>query len=78
MAAAGAFLGIVLTLIYTVRLVQEILFGKENKPLILSDLSMREGGVLAVLAIVDVYLGVHPGPVLELIKAPIALLTGVR
>ena len=77
-AAAGAFLGIVLTLIYTVRLVQEILFGKENRPLTLSDLSLREGGVLAVLALVAVYLGVHPGPVLELIKAPIALLTALR
>jgi len=77
-AAAGAFLGIVLTLIYTVRLVQGVLFGKENKPLSLRDLSLREGGLLAVLAVVDVYLGVHPGPVLELVKAPIALLTGVR
>jgi NADH-quinone oxidoreductase subunit M len=78
LAAAGAFLGIVLTLVYTVRLVQEVMFGKENKPLTLSDLSIREGGVLAVLAVVDVYLGVHPGPLLELIKAPIALLTGYK
>ena len=77
-AAAGAFLGIVLTLVYTVRLVQDVLFGKENKPLTLSDLSLREGGVLAVLAVAVIYLGVHPGPVLELIKAPIALLTGSR
>ena len=77
-AAVGAFPGIVLTLIYTVRLVQEILFGKENQPISLSDLSLREGGVLAVLGIAAVYLGVHPGPVLELIQAPIALLTGGR
>ena len=77
-ATAGAFLGIVLTLVYTVRLVQEILFGKEHKPLNLSDLSLREGGILAVLAVIAVYLGVHPGPLLELIKAPIALLTGVK
>jgi NADH-quinone oxidoreductase subunit M len=77
-AATGAFLGIVLTLVYTVRLVQEVLFGKENKPLTLSDVSLREGGVLAMLAIVDVYLGVHPGPLLELINLPIGLLTGIR
>ena len=76
LAATGAFLGIVLTLIYTVRLVQEVLFGKENKPLKLADLSLREGGILAVLAIIDVYLGVHPGPLLELMRLPIALLTG--
>ena len=74
-AAAGASLGIVLTLVYTVRLVQEILFGKENKPLELGDLTLREGAVLAILAVVDVYLGVHPGPVLDLLKVPIALLT---
>jgi len=74
-AAGGAFLGIVLTLIYTVRLVQEILFGKENKPLVLPDVTLREGAVLATLAVVDVYLGVHPGPVLDLLKVPIALLT---
>jgi len=74
-AAGGAFLGIVLTLVYTVRLVQEILFGKENKPLSLSDLTLREGAILAILAVVAVYLGVHPDPVLDLIKAPIALLT---
>ncbi|OGU12748.1 MAG: NADH dehydrogenase [Geobacteraceae bacterium GWC2_58_44] len=77
-AASGAFLGIVLTLIYTVRLVQEVLFGKENSPLSLKDLSAREGGVLAVLALAAIYLGVHPGPLLELMKAPIALLTGIR
>ncbi|GFO54087.1 NADH dehydrogenase subunit M [Geomonas sp. Red276] len=77
-AAAGAFLGVVLTLIYTVRLVQEILFGKEKKPLELADLSVREGGVLAVLGVAAIYLGVHPAPVLDIIKVPIALLTGVR
>jgi len=77
-AAGFAFLGMVVTLIYTVRLVQGILFGQENKPLELSDLTLREGAVLAVLAVVDIYLGVHPGPVLELIKTPVALLTGAR
>ena len=77
-ASAGAFLGIVLTLVYTVRLVQEVLFGKENRPLPLGDLTLREGGVLALLALIDVYLGVQPGPLLDLVKTPIALLTGVK
>lgn len=74
-AALGAFLGIVLTLVYTVRLVQEVLFGQENRPLELKDLSPREAGVLAVLALAAVYLGVHPDPVLDLFRAPIELLT---
>jgi len=51
------------------------LFGKEKQPLSLKDLSLREAGVLAVLALAAVYLGVHPDPVLELFKAPIELLT---
>jgi NADH-quinone oxidoreductase subunit M len=76
--AGFAFLGVVLTLVYTVRLVQEVLFVKENKPLKLRDLSMREGVILAALAIAAVYLGVHPGPVLDAVKEPIGLLTGVR
>jgi NADH-quinone oxidoreductase subunit M len=78
LAAVGACAGIVLTLVYTVKLVQAILFGKENKPLILHDLTLREGGLLALLALVAVCLGVHPQPVLDLIKEPIALLTGVK
>ncbi|WP_136515336.1 complex I subunit 4 family protein [Geomonas edaphica] len=73
-AALGAFLGSVLTLIYTVRLVQEVLFGKESKPTVLAEVSLREGSVLVLLAVVVVYLGVHPGPVLDLFKAPLELL----
>jgi NADH-quinone oxidoreductase subunit M len=75
LAAAGAFLGVVLTLIYTVRLVQEILFGKRSQPLQLNDVSLREASVLLALAMAALYLGVHPGPVLDLMKVPIALLT---
>lgn len=74
-AALGAFLGIVLTLVYTVRLVQDILFGTQSQPLSVSDLNLRESATLASLAVLGVYLGVHPAPVLDLIKVPIALLT---
>lgn len=77
-AALGAFLGIVLTLVYTVRLVQEVLFGKENKPLELQDLSFREAGVLTVLGLCVVYLGVHPAPVLDLFKVPLELLVAAK
>jgi NADH-quinone oxidoreductase subunit M len=73
-----AYLGIILPLIYTVRLVQNLLFGKERYGGPLADLSMREGAILAVLASLVVYLGVHPSPVLELIKTPVGILTGIR
>lgn len=76
-AGAIAFLGIVLPLIYTVRLVQEVLFQTERQPLRLPDLTLREGAVLAVLAVIDLYIGVHPKPLLDILKVPVALLTGV-
>jgi NADH-quinone oxidoreductase subunit M len=73
-----AYLGIILPLIYTVRLVQNLLFGEERYKGSLADLSLREGLILSVLAIFVVYLGVHPIPVLELIKIPVGILTSIR
>jgi NADH-quinone oxidoreductase subunit M len=73
-----AYLGIILPLIYTVRLVQNLLFGEERYMGPLSDVSLREGLILAVLAIFVVYLGVHPAPVLDLIKLPVGILTSIR
>ncbi len=78
LAAIIAFTGIVLTLIYTVRLVQELLFQEEQRTLLLSDLGLREGGLLALLAIIAVYIGVHPAPLLEILKLPVGLLTGTH
>ena len=66
-----AYLGIILPLIYTVRLVQNLLFGEERyRGGTLADLSPREVAILAVLAILVVSLGVHPTPVLDLVKTP--------
>jgi len=76
LVAALAFTGIVLTLIYTVRLVQEVLFQQERQPLPLSDLDPRELMLLSVLALLALWLGVHPAPLLELIHLPVQLLTG--
>ena len=76
LAAALAFVGIVLTLIYMLRLVQKVLFQAEQKPLDLDDLSLREMFLLAVLALVDLWMGVHPAPLLDLIHLPVLLLTG--
>ncbi len=75
-AVVIAFVGIVLPLIYTVRLVQQVLFVEERRPLTLPDLSLREGSILAVLALTAICLGVHPSPLLDLLKVPVALLTG--
>ncbi len=76
LAAALAIVGIILPLVYTIRLVQELLFVTERRPMALADLSLREGGILVVMALAVVYLGVHPAPLLEILKVPVALLTG--
>ena len=76
LVAALAFTGIVLTLIYTVRLVQEVLFQQERQPLPLADLDPRELGLLSILALLALWLGIHPAPFLELIHLPVQLLTG--
>jgi len=71
-----AFIGVVLPLIYMVRLVQEVIFQQERQPLPLADLSLREFSILAVLALLDLWMGVHPAPLLDLIHLPVQLLTG--
>ncbi len=71
-----AFLGLILSLTYTVRLVQEVLFQQERKPLAVSDLTPREIGVLAILAAGVIFIGLHPGPLLDMLTMPVGILTG--
>ena len=76
LVAGLAFCGIVLTLIYMVRLVQEVCFQQERQPMALADLNPREICLLSVVALVNVWMGIHPGPLLELIHLPVRLLCG--
>lgn len=76
LAAVLGFIGVILPLIYTVRLVQEVLFQEERKPLPFCDLNLREGLLLTLLAVGDIYLGLHPAPLLDILTKPVALLTG--
>lgn len=71
-----SFVGIVLPLIYMVRLLQEVLFQKERRPLALADLDLREVAILAALLLLNVWVGVHPAPLLDMIHLPVQLLTG--
>lgn len=77
LATALAFIGVILPLIYTVRLIQKILFQEERQPLLLADLNRREFAVLSVLALGAFFLGLHPTPLLDMLILPVALLTGV-
>ena len=42
----------------------------------MADLNLRELLILACLALGAFYIGLHPAPLLEILKAPVALLTG--
>lgn len=75
-AAVFALGGILLVLIYTLRLVQNLLFGPEKVQREMADLSSREVVILASLALAVIALGVYPAPALDLIRIPIALLSG--
>lgn len=75
--ASLALLGIILPLVYTLRFVQEVLFQTERQPLVMADINFRETGLLALLVVADIYLGMHPEPLLTMIRLPVALLTGV-
>jgi NADH-quinone oxidoreductase subunit M len=71
-----SFVGIILPLIYMVRLLQELLFQKERQPLAVADLDLREMAILAALLLLNIWVGVHPAPLLDLIHLPVQLLTG--
>lgn len=75
-ATIFAFVGVILPLVYTVRLIQEVIFQEERRPLSLSDLTSRELTILVFLAAGDFYIGLHPAPLLAVLKVPVALLTG--
>ncbi|WP_041974578.1 NuoM family protein [Geobacter sp. OR-1] len=76
LAVALAGIGVILPLVYTVRLIQELLFQEERRPLIIPDLTVTECGMVVVMACLDLYIGLHPGPLLDMLHSPVAILTG--
>ncbi|MDD2541454.1 MAG: NADH-quinone oxidoreductase subunit M [Desulfuromonadaceae bacterium] len=76
MVVVLSFVGIILPLIYMVRLLQEVVFQKERQPLVMSDLDLREITILAALLLLNIWVGVHPAPLLDMIHLPVQLLTG--
>jgi len=75
---ALAFLGLVTTLAYILRLVQKTIFGRgewenrmDSSPLC-QDLTAREAVILAPLAVCVAVLGIAPWTVLDLIRVPLS------
>jgi len=75
-ATVLAFLGLIMSLVYTVRLVQALLFQEERQPLAIPDLTSREILILTILALGVIIIGLHPGPLLDMLAIPIEILTG--
>ena len=75
-ATVFAFLGLVAALVYTVLLVQRLLFQEQRQDLPIADLGLREIVLLAILAVLTIFIGLHPGPVLDMLVVPVAILTG--
>ena len=71
-----AFLGLILSLVYTVRLLQELLFQNERQPLAMADLTSREIFLLTLLALGVLFIGLHPGPLLDMLAIPVNILVG--
>ena len=71
-AAIAAFLGLVLTLAYVLKLLQHVIFGAPRAAY--RDVSAREALILAPLAACTIFLGVAPWAVLDLIRGPIRAL----
>ncbi|WP_027191190.1 complex I subunit 4 family protein [Fundidesulfovibrio putealis] len=72
--AALAFAGLVLTLAYVLRLLQQMLFGESRTGNVYHDLTPRESLILTPLAACVVVLGVAPWSVLDLISIPLKAL----
>ena len=77
-ATVAALCGMVLALIYLLKLVQALLFGCAKHGVGCADLSRREGFMFAILAVLVVVLGIYPSPVLDMARLPVMLLTGEK
>jgi NADH-quinone oxidoreductase subunit M len=72
--AVLAFVGVLLPVIYILRMVQDSLFGEAREERRVWDVEPREILILVVLAVPVLYIGLHPGPILRLFDSTIGLM----
>jgi NADH-quinone oxidoreductase subunit M len=70
--ASIAALGLVASVIYALRLMQQTMLGANENAWRLTDLSAREIAILGVLAVLLLWLGLHPQPVFDTAKNALA------
>ncbi len=66
-----AFAGMVLGVSYILRMVQDSLFGEARQEHVLWDVNPREIVILGALALAVLLVGLHPGPILQLLEHPV-------
>jgi NADH-quinone oxidoreductase subunit M len=66
-----SFAGLVLTVIYILRMVQDAVFGEPRKAQDLADINFREWVILLIIAVPILFIGLHPDPVLRLLDQPV-------
>jgi NADH-quinone oxidoreductase subunit M len=73
-AAVAGFVGLAVGVMYVLKMVQATIFGPAQPGPPPADLNGREALILGVLAVAVLFIGLHPGPVLELIEGPVKAL----
>jgi len=68
--------GLVAATIYSLRIMQKVFYGKEQKQWDVTDFGFREMGMLISLSVAIIWLGLFPAPVLNLAKSAAVNLTG--
>jgi NADH-quinone oxidoreductase subunit M len=66
-----SFAGLVLTVVYILRMVQDAIFGETRQEQVIADITCREGCILVMLAVPILFIGLHPGPALRLLEQPV-------
>ncbi|MCF8105618.1 MAG: NADH-quinone oxidoreductase subunit M [Desulfohalobiaceae bacterium] len=74
LVGALGFGAMVLTLVYVLRIVQDIFFGPSRGTQNPGDLTARELLILAPLAAAVLFLGLHPQPLLDMLQEPVRIL----
>ncbi len=74
LVAVLGFVGIVFGVIYILRMVQDSLFGDPRAEHALWDVNGRELVILGVLALAVLFIGLHPGPVLQILDQPVQMM----
>jgi len=71
-----ATIGLVAATIYSLRIMQKVFYGKEQKQWTVADFGLREMGIMISLSVAIIWLGLFPAPVLNLAKSAVVSLTG--